>query len=110
MDIEFFREYVLRKNKVTEEQPFGPDVLVYKVSGKVFMLMNFDVPFQISLKCEPELAAELRERYDAVEPAYHMNKTHWNMVTVNGTVPIKEILKMIDHSYEIVIKKNKIKI
>jgi predicted DNA-binding protein (MmcQ/YjbR family) len=104
MDIEFYREYALKKKGTTDGFPFGESVLVFKVMDKMFMLMNFETPFQISLKCEPELAVELRERYQSVEPAYHMNKTHWNMVTVDGSVPVKEILGMIDHSYDLVSK------
>lgn len=68
------------------------------------MLTGFDVPLSLNLKCEPELAAELRERYEAVQPGYHMNKTHWYTVVVDGTIPPKEILKMVDHSYDMVIK------
>ena len=105
MDIEFFREFVLKKKCVTEGQPFGDDVIVYKVVGKIFMLMNFETPFQISVKCDPELAIELREKYSSVKPAYHMNKTHWNMVDIDGSVHLNEILKMIDHSYELVVNK-----
>ena len=105
MDIEFFREYALKKKCVSEGQPFGDDVIVYKVLNKVFMLMNFETPFQISLKCDPELAIELRERYPAVKPAYHMNKTHWNTIDIDGFVPLKEILEMIDHSYELIVSR-----
>jgi len=105
MDIEFFREYALKKKATTESQPFGDDVIVYKVAGKIFMMMNFETPFQISVKCDPELAIELRERYYAVRPAFHMNNKHWNMIDVDGSVPVKEILKMIDHSYELVVSK-----
>jgi len=105
MDIEFFRLYVFKKKCVTEGQPFGDDVIVYKVLNKIFMLMNFETPFQISLKCDPERAIELREKYSSVKPAYHMNKKHWNTVSVDGSVPLKEILKMLDHSYELVVNK-----
>lgn len=102
MDIETFRQYALSKNNVTEETPFGDDVLVYKVCGKIFMLMNFETPFEISLKCSPELAIEYREHYESVNPGYHMNKTHWNTVTSNGDVNLKLMKEMIDHSYELV--------
>lgn len=105
MDIELLREYVFKKKCVTESQPFGDDVLVYKVVSKVFMMMNFETPFQISLKCDPERAIELRERYYAVRPAYHMNNKHWNMIDVDGSVPLNEILGLIDHSYELVVNK-----
>jgi len=105
MDIEYFREYVLKKKAVNESQPFGDDVIVYKVLNKMFMMMNFEIPLGISLKCDPELAIDLRERYAAVTPAYHMNKTHWNDVVVDGTIPLQEILNMIDHSYDLVVNK-----
>jgi predicted DNA-binding protein (MmcQ/YjbR family) len=105
MDLEFFREYALKKKGTTESQPFGDDVIVYKVAGKIFMMMNFETPFQISLKCDPELAIELREKYSAIRPAFHMNNKHWNMIDADGSVPVNEILKMIDHSYELVVSK-----
>jgi predicted DNA-binding protein (MmcQ/YjbR family) len=105
MDLEYFREYVLKKKAANESQPFGDDVIVYKVLNKIFMMMNFETPFQISLKCDPELAIDLRERFTAIRPAYHMNNKHWNMIDVDGTVPLKEILEMIDHSYELVVNK-----
>jgi predicted DNA-binding protein (MmcQ/YjbR family) len=105
MDIEFFREYALKKKGVTESQPFGDDVIVYKVINKIFMMINFETPFQISLKCDPERAIEHRERYSAIRPAYHMNNKHWNMIDADGSVPVKEMLEMIDHSYELVVNK-----
>jgi predicted DNA-binding protein (MmcQ/YjbR family) len=71
----------------------------------MFMMMNFEVPLQMTLKCDPELAIELREKYAAVSGAYHMNKTHWNTIDIDGSMPLKEILKMIDHSYELVVNK-----
>ncbi len=104
MDIEFFRQYALSKEDALECTPFGDDVLVYKVNNKIFMMMNFENPPEISLKCEPELAIELRERYSSVRPAYHMNKMHWNTITLDGEVHSGEILKMIDHSYELIKK------
>ncbi len=101
LDVDSIREYCLKKKgKITEGFPFGEDVLVFKVEGKIFLLMRLDTnPLTINLKCEPEQAIELRERYEAVQPGYHMNKRMWNTVTLDGTVPPKEILKMIDHSY-----------
>lgn len=103
MNFDIIREYVLKKKHVTESQPFGDDVLVYKVLDKVFMMMNFEIPTELSLKCEPERAIELRERYDAVLPGYHMNKTHWNTVIVNNSIPAKELFKMIDDSYDLIV-------
>jgi predicted DNA-binding protein (MmcQ/YjbR family) len=104
MDIETLREYALGKNNVTEETPFGDDVLVYKVCGKIFMMMNFETPFEVSLKCNPELAAEYREHYESVNAGYHMNKKHWNTVTSSGDVPLTMMKKMIDHSYDLVVE------
>ena len=72
--------------------------------SKIFTLTGFDIPLSLNLKCEPELAVEFRERYEAVQPGYHMNKKHWNTVVVDGTIPPKEILKRIDHSYELVVE------
>ena len=109
MDLEYLRNYCLKKKGVTEEFPFGEDTLVFKVMSKIFMLTGFEIPLRMNLKCEPELAIELRERYDAVQPGFHMNKKHWNTVVVDGTIPPKEILKMIDHSYELVVEGLKVK-
>jgi len=103
MDIEKVRKYCLKKKKATEGLPFGEDVLVFKVMNKMFCLANLNPPHTINLKCVPELAIELRERYDAVIPGYHMNKTHWNTIALNGSVADKEILNWIDHSYELIV-------
>jgi predicted DNA-binding protein (MmcQ/YjbR family) len=103
MDLAQFREYCLRKSRATESTPFGPDVLVFKVSGKMFALATLDeVPTRVNLKCDPDLALELRDRYDQVTPGYHMNKKHWNTVELEGAIPDPELRKMIDHSYELV--------
>ncbi len=103
MDTEKVRNYCLQKAGVTEGTPFGEDVLVYKVMGKIFCLLSLDTPFSVNLKCDPELAVEMREKYESVQPGYHMNKTHWNTVTFDGSVPDKIIQEWIDHSYLIVV-------
>ncbi|HVA54079.1 MAG TPA: MmcQ/YjbR family DNA-binding protein, partial [Acidimicrobiales bacterium] len=91
--------------EVTEEQPFSPGVDVYKVAGKIFAILSAeDKPPAISLKCDPILALELREEFEAVIPGYHLNKVHWNTVVLNGSVPDEEIKNMISHSYELVVK------
>jgi len=96
--------YLLRFPQTTEEQPFGPDVDVYKVAGKIFaILASDDVPPRVSLKCDPLLAHELRSEFAAVTPGYHLNKTHWNTVVLDDTVPDSELRKMISHSYEQVV-------
>jgi predicted DNA-binding protein (MmcQ/YjbR family) len=101
MDLEYFREYCLSKKGVTEELPFGPDTLVYKVMGKMFALTGFDFE-RISLKNLPEKNQELRAEHDAVLAAYHMNKQHWNMVLTNGRIKDALLREWIDESYEIV--------
>ena len=105
MNIETFREYCLSKLSATEDTPFGPDNIVFKVDGKMFALAALDeVPPAVNLKCDPDLALELRDRYAQVRPGYHMNKKHWNTVVLDGVIPQVEIRKMIDHSYDLVVQ------
>jgi predicted DNA-binding protein (MmcQ/YjbR family) len=105
INIEEIRNYCLKKKgPITEEFPFGEDVLVFKVHGKIFLLTRIEhLPLSINLKCDPEYAIELRERYESVQPGFHMHKTRWNTVIIDGSIPSSEILKMIDHSYEQVL-------
>ncbi|HAK11516.1 MAG TPA: MmcQ-like protein [Chitinophagaceae bacterium] len=106
MTIDQLREYALAKPDTEETLPFGPDVLVMKVSGKVFLLISLDtVPVQFNAKCDPERAIELREQYATILPGYHMNKQHWNTIILDGSVPMKLVRELIDHSYELVAKK-----
>src|SRR2546423_1320162 len=103
MNVESFREYCLSKPAATEGTPFGPDDVVFKVGGKMFAIVALmEVPPRVNLKCDPDLALELRDRYEQVEPGYHMNKKHWNTVVLDGVIPATEIRKMIDHSYGLV--------
>ncbi len=96
--------HLLRFPQTTEEQPFGPDVDVYKVAGKMFAILSpDDSPPRVSLKCDPLLAQELRSEFPAVTPGYHLNKSHWNTVVLDDSVPDSELKKMISHSYEQVI-------
>jgi predicted DNA-binding protein (MmcQ/YjbR family) len=105
MDLAQFREYCLSKPHATEGTPFGPDVLVFKVGGKMFALAALDkVPATVSLKCDPDLALDLRDRYAQVKPGYHINKKHWNTVEIETGIPDAELRKMIDHSYELVVR------
>ncbi|HEY5992186.1 MAG TPA: MmcQ/YjbR family DNA-binding protein [Candidatus Udaeobacter sp.] len=105
MDLELFREYCLSKRGATEDMPFGEDVLVFRVGGKMFALASLDeIPATANLKCDPDLALELRDRYEQVRPGYHMNKKHWNTVEIDSGIPDAELHKMIDHSYELVTK------
>ncbi len=107
MNIESLREYCISKKQVTESFPFDDETLVFKVSGKIFALVSLGDDFTINLKCDPALALELRERYSAVTPGYHMNKKHWNTINIDGSIPDNEILKWIDHSYDLVSFKTK---
>jgi len=102
MTLSDFREYCLSKPGVTEETPFGPDTLVLKVAGKMFALTDLEDFVSVNLKCDPEQAAELRERYAFVLPGWHMNKTHWNTVEIGTGVTDYQLRAWIDHSYELV--------
>src|SRR5215470_14933870 len=105
MDLELFREYCLRKPGATEDMPFGEDVLVFRVGAKMFALAPLDeVPATANLKCDPDLALELRDRYEQVRPGYHMNKKHWNTVEIESGIPEAELRRMIDHSYDLVVQ------
>src|ERR1700730_7903245 len=105
MNIESFREYCLKKPAATETTPFGPDDVVFKVEDKMFAIAALmEVPPRVNLKCDPDLALELRDRYEQVQPGYHMNKKHWNTVELSGGIPESEMRRMIDHSYELVVK------
>lgn len=105
MDYRQLRTYCLEKTGSEETWPFGPEVTVFKVRGKMFALSHpGSTPVQINLKCEPELAELLRAEYAAVNPGYHMNKRHWNTVTLGGDVPDDMILDQIDRSYNLVVK------
>jgi predicted DNA-binding protein (MmcQ/YjbR family) len=104
MDVVEFREYCLGRPNTTEGMPFGETVLVFKVAGKMFALISLDeVPATANLKCDPDLALDLRDRYEQVRPGYHMNKKHWNTVEIEG-LPDRELRKMIDHSYDLVVQ------
>jgi len=108
MDVEQLREYSLMKPGAEETLPFGPDNIVFKVDGKMFMLLSLDAqPTQFNVKCDPDKAAELREEYACVLPGYHMNKKHWNTIVVDGSVSSKLLKEWIDHSYDLVKKKKK---
>ena len=106
MNIENLRDYCLFKKGAEETLPFGPDVLVYKVSGKVFLLCSLDAEqLQFNVKCNPDKAVELREQYECVQPGYHMNKKHWNTIIVDGSVSSNQIKEWIDDSYDLIIER-----
>ena len=103
MNIEELRDYCISKHHVDESFPFNEETLVFKVLGKVFLLTDIESdPLQFNVKCNPELAIQLREKYSCVIPGYHMNKKHWNTIICDGSMTQTEIKKWIDHSYELV--------
>ena len=104
LDRNELRAYCLSQPSAVEDFPFGDDVAVFKVIGKVFALLPVGGTPQISLKCDPNLAMMLRETYPTVTPGYHLNKKHWNTVDVDGSIPDDEIKEMIEHSYAQVVK------
>ena len=99
-----FRDHCLKKPGVTEDTPFDESTLVFRVMNKIFSLTsitNFDFA---NLKCDPERAVELREKHDGIRPGYHMNKKHWNSVYMDGSVSDGQILELVDHSYDLIVK------
>ncbi len=104
MDIETLREYCISKEKVEECFPFDETTLVFKVAGKMFLLVDIDSrPVSFNIKCDPQKAIELREKYSCVEPGWHMNKSHWNTVTADGSANQNLLFSWIDDSYHLVI-------
>jgi predicted DNA-binding protein (MmcQ/YjbR family) len=87
-----------------EDYPFGEGVAVFKVGGRMFALVSLaGEPGSVNLKCDPDLALELRDRHPSVRPGYHQNKRHWNTVELDGSIDGDDIRWMIDHSYELVV-------
>lgn len=104
-ELEPLRQVLLSRPGTTEETPFGPEALVYKVLGKMYAIVAWESqPLHITLKCDPDQAMFLRDLYPAVKPGYHTNKVHWNTVELDGTVPEAELLGMIGDSYALVAK------
>jgi predicted DNA-binding protein (MmcQ/YjbR family) len=88
----------------SEEFPFNDEVSVFKVSGKMFALCALDgEPLQLSVKCDPELAVQLRSAYPAVTPGYHLNKRHWNTITLDGSLPDEMVADLLGDSYDLVV-------
>ncbi len=105
MDIEMLRKYALVKKGVTEGLPFGEDVLVFKVGGKMFLLMNLvSDPLQISLKTHPDKSIVLREKYPQITPGYHLNKKHWNTLKLDGFLSGQLVSSLLDESYQLVLQ------
>lgn len=104
MYLEELREYCLLKKGVEECLPFGDDTLVFKVMGKMFLLTGIESqPVEFNVKCDPEKALDLREKYSCVLPGYHMNKQHWNTIICDGSVSDKQLQEWIDDSYNLVV-------
>jgi predicted DNA-binding protein (MmcQ/YjbR family) len=111
MDIEWLREQCLRLKYVSEETPFGPEALVYKVLGKMFALIPIDRnPPSISLKNTPDKNIQLREEYEGIQGAYHMNKTHWNMLLFEYPLKRQLVSELIWESYKMVYESHPKKI
>jgi len=103
MNIEEFRNFCLQKYGVSENFPFDENTLVFKVKGKIFALIDVDLFESVNLKCDPEKAIKLREKYEAVKAGYHMNKKHWNTIEFNGSISDQKIFHWVNHSYELVV-------
>ncbi len=103
MNIAQFRELCLQKPGATEETPFGPETLVFKVCGKMFALTGLDTFASVNLKCSPARALELRETHQGITPGYHMNKKHWNTVATDGSINDALLRELPDHSYALVV-------
>ncbi|MFV8441124.1 MmcQ/YjbR family DNA-binding protein [Flavobacterium sp. LB2P44] len=108
MNLETYYEYCLSKKGVTEHFPFDEDTLVFKVGGKMFALSSLNQwekgEPSVNLKCDPEYAEELRAEHDAIQPGFHMSKTHWNTIAINASVSDALVKELIDHSYGLVLK------
>lgn len=105
VDLGVITEYCVKKPGVEETFPFDETTLVYKVMGKMFILIpTMSEDLRMNLKCDPEKAMQLRESYEAITPGFHMNKKHWNTVIPDGSISDKMIFELIDHSYDLVVK------
>jgi len=103
MNIEQLHQYTMTLGNVEESLPFGPDTIVYKINNKIFLLLALDEnPLRFNVKCNPDLAIELREQYSSVLPGYHMNKKHWNTIVVDGSLSSNQLKEFIKHSFDLV--------
>ena len=108
MNFDGARAYLLQRPEAVEDFPFGPDAYVYKIRGRMFaLLVEDDDGARMNLKCDPDEALFLRDTFAAVIPGYHMNKTHWNTVILDGSIPRGEIERMVDRSYGLVVRRLK---
>lgn len=108
MNVEEIRDYALSLAEANESFPFGNDTLVFKVLGKIFLLVSLSSEaLQFNVKCDPEESVELREKYSCILPGYHMNKKHWNTIIVDGTLSANQLRKFISDSYTLVLGRRK---
>ena len=104
MDAAELRRWCLAQSGAVEDFPFGPEHSVFKVGGKMFALSTLErTPLEVSAKCEPELALQLRDTYSAIRPGYHLNKRHWNTITLDGSVSDQLVRELIADSYDLVV-------
>jgi predicted DNA-binding protein (MmcQ/YjbR family) len=104
MDAAGLRAWCLRQPGAIEDFPFGPEHSVFKVAGKIFALSALErTPLEVSVKCEPELAVELRRSYPAIRPGYHLNKRHWNTITLDGSLSDRLVCDLVEDSYDLVV-------
>ena len=104
MDATELRRWCLQHAGAIEDFPFGPEHSVFKVASKIFALSALDrAPLEVSVKCEPELAAQLRHTYPAIRPGYHLNKRHWNTMTLDGSLPDQLVRDLIEDSYDLIV-------
>jgi predicted DNA-binding protein (MmcQ/YjbR family) len=105
LNVEDFRHYCLTKPGTSEDLPFDDVTLTFKVGSKIFAITGLDNEvFEVNLKCDPDLAIQLREKYEGVRPGFHMNKKHWNTVNFESAISDTDLLKMVDHSYDLVFQ------
>jgi predicted DNA-binding protein (MmcQ/YjbR family) len=104
VDAKAVRDWCLEQRGAVEEFPFDAQTSVFKVAGKIFALSALNrTPLEVSVKCEPGLALMLRDSYPAIRPGYHLNKQHWNTITLDGSVPEQHVRDMIEDSYDLVV-------
>ena len=104
MDAAELQSWCVQQAGAIEDFPFGPETSVFKVAGKMFALSALDhTPLKVSVKCEPELAVALRDSYPAIRPGYHLNKRHWNTITLDGSLPDQLVRDLIEDSYDLVV-------
>jgi predicted DNA-binding protein (MmcQ/YjbR family) len=104
MDGAELRDWCLSRPGAVEEFPFSPGMSVFKVGGRIFAISALErEPLEVSVKCEPELAIGLRAANPAIRPGYHLDKRHWNTITIDGSVPDRQVLDMVEDSYDLIV-------